>query len=315
MARLVFNDETENEISLSRYFKSPAVRVPLLVLAVIILLSVCSFAINGVEDSELYLTVIIAQLIIFLIPAILYYQLRSRKLDSNVYIRPFRSVHIVFTFFSTVVFFSGNMLIKYFSYIIFGETGKYRTYFIDAAFNADDLKSIGVFLAFCLVPAVCEELFFRGIVLSEYRKFGAFNCVFISALFFAFIHLSFNDFFSYLFSGLVLGFVTVSCRSVFPAILIHFLNNVWSIYGSDTFINLIVQESGAFFLTFILVISFCVSVIVVLGYLLKLYSSYEKNPPDGDLPSRSIENLSEVYLSPTFYIVAILYFFITLLSK
>ncbi len=81
-------------------------------------------------------------------------------------------------------------------------------------------------LAFALVPALCEEIAFRGFVLRGlHHGFRPRNAVLLSSFFFALFHLNVFLFLPTFVLGVVLGLLTVRSRSLLPAISFHFLHN------------------------------------------------------------------------------------------
>ncbi len=84
-------------------------------------------------------------------------------------------------------------------------------------------------LSVAVVPAFSEELLFRGAVLSSLRKYGDGVAVFVSSLFFGIFHGNFIQFPFAFIIGLVLSFSVVYTNSLLPAMLIHFLNNSFSV--------------------------------------------------------------------------------------
>ena len=79
-----------------------------------------------------------------------------------------------------------------------------------------------------LVPALVEEIAFRGIVLGMLRKHADGLAVILSALLFGLFHgnviqLPFATCF-----GLAAGYITLRTGSLIPAILLHFINNASS---------------------------------------------------------------------------------------
>jgi sodium transport system permease protein len=82
------------------------------------------------------------------------------------------------------------------------------------------------FLAFALVPAVCEEIAFRGFLLRGlHQGFRPRNAVLLSSFFFALFHLNVFLFLPTFLLGVVLGLLTVRSRSLLPAMLFHLLHN------------------------------------------------------------------------------------------
>lgn len=81
-------------------------------------------------------------------------------------------------------------------------------------------------LAFALMPAICDELAFRGVVLRGlHHGFRPRNAVLLSAFFFALFHMNVFLFVPTFLLGVILGLLTVRSRSLLPAILFHLLHN------------------------------------------------------------------------------------------
>jgi hypothetical protein len=170
---------------------------------------------------------------------------------------------------------------------------------------------VGIFLALVIVPAVCEEVLFRGILLSEYRSLGEGNAVVISALCFAMLHFSVTGFPIYLFSGLLLGVVAASSRSILPSILLHLLSNALSLYTSDQFLSIIMDRNGAFFVGFLLTMIFGAFLFLFLYCLEHQYLRFAQEPPVQSLPPKNRTHLHRVFLSPAFLLLCAVFFIIT----
>lgn len=80
-------------------------------------------------------------------------------------------------------------------------------------------------VSLCVIPAVFEELFFRGVVLSSLKNAGFIVSAVISALFFAFYHCSPAQFIYQLVFGFFLALMTLRAGNIYPAVISHFLNN------------------------------------------------------------------------------------------
>lgn len=91
-----------------------------------------------------------------------------------------------------------------------------------------------------LLPAIGEELFFRGVVLRVSYQ-GTKNLhlgVLFSAILFAVIHFEFDHILAITFMGILLGYLYVYTGSILVPIALHFLNNgvfiVLEAYGRDS---------------------------------------------------------------------------------
>jgi sodium transport system permease protein len=84
--------------------------------------------------------------------------------------------------------------------------------------------------ALALSPAVCEELLFRGVLLSLSRKVLRIpGTVLLNGLLFGLFHMNPYRFFPTMLLGFVLAVIVAFSGSIFPAMLFHFLNNAMAI--------------------------------------------------------------------------------------
>lgn len=89
-------------------------------------------------------------------------------------------------------------------------------------------EPFSVLLAIIFVPAIMEELFFRGAYLSSFSENNAFLAIFSGAFCFAFLHSTPYNFFGPLLAGIVYGMLTIIFNSIYPAIFAHIINNTVS---------------------------------------------------------------------------------------
>lgn len=81
----------------------------------------------------------------------------------------------------------------------------------------------------CLLPALCEEIFFRGFCLvSLARRFGAPAGIVGSALLFAALHGNAWYLHLYFLLGLLLGLIFWRSGTLWAPVLAHLINNAWT---------------------------------------------------------------------------------------
>jgi len=95
---------------------------------------------------------------------------------------------------------------------------------------AKEVPSLGVaVLVFALLPAITEELAFRGYILSGLgRSYPKGTAIVLSALLFGILHVLlslFQQLFGATLLGLVIGLIAVRTGSLWPGVLFHFINN------------------------------------------------------------------------------------------
>lgn len=111
-------------------------------------------------------------------------------------------------------------------------------------------------LATAVVPALVEEFACRGVVMGALRKYGDGFAVLTSAIMFGLIHGNFQQMPFAFMVGLVLGFVTVKCNSIWPAVLIHFYNNFSSVVFDYAFEGVAVQLQNIIYTIYIVICLF-----------------------------------------------------------
>ena len=81
-------------------------------------------------------------------------------------------------------------------------------------------------LVLALLPAICEELIFRGVVLKGLRRnFSDITAVLLSALMFCLMHGNLQQFAYTFLLGVVLGWIATRTGSIFSSMIVHFVNN------------------------------------------------------------------------------------------
>ena len=74
-------------------------------------------------------------------------------------------------------------------------------------------------------PALCEEAFFRGIVMSGFRRFGKWPAIIVTAFLFGLAHASIYRLLPTMALGVVMGYAVWRTRSIFAGMIVHMLNN------------------------------------------------------------------------------------------
>lgn len=82
-----------------------------------------------------------------------------------------------------------------------------------------------LWLVMAITPAICEELLFRGLILSGLRRCGSWPAIVISSLLFALAHASIYRLLPTFCLGLLLGYVVLRTGSIACSMLVHALNN------------------------------------------------------------------------------------------
>ena len=172
----------------------------------------------------------------------------------------------------------------------------------------------GVIISLVIIPAVCEEFLFRGVLLAEYNGLGEANAVVMSSICFAMLHFSVQNFPAYLFAGLLIGILTAVSRSLIPGIVLHLVSNALNLFVSDSFLRITMQKNGHFFVGFGLVVLFAVSLFLFLYFVEYQYLKIGDQEQDLSIPPKNLRQIPKVFLSPTFLLLLIAFVLITILT-
>lgn len=90
---------------------------------------------------------------------------------------------------------------------------------------------VGVLIVVAVLPAVCEETLFRGIILDGIKDIGTVAACLLGGLLFSVFHQSPAQTVYQFICGCVFTLVALRADSLLPAVLMHFLNNAIIVFS------------------------------------------------------------------------------------
>lgn len=157
-------------------------------------------------------------------------------------------------------------------------------------------------ISLVLLPAVCEELIFRGIIFTGLKKYGKCFSIIVSALMFAIFHMSIEQIVYPILMGVLFAVIMYYENNILYCIAIHILNNFITLtlaYFNFSFINtstLYIAFAILFALTFIVALAF---------FLIKKDTNKEKIKL----------NINEKFYLLASFVIMIAFYLITTLSN
>ena len=101
-----------------------------------------------------------------------------------------------------------------------------------------EIPNFAVYLIYvvisCLVPAICEELLFRGVILSGLKEKGEMVALFGSTIIFTLMHGSPDQTIHQFIIGFIVGYLFIKSGNLWLGVIIHFFNNFIAI--TETYI-------------------------------------------------------------------------------
>lgn len=193
---------------------------------------------NGIDSPELrsVVTTLIIQIgIMFLLPLLLcciFFRKKPKEVFKHNEYKTIGFKAIMVCFALGILIYMLNVAISAVGNGIIQSFG-YKSY---TTSEASTMSPVGLFFLelflVAFLPAICEEFLHRGILLQGIRSIGYKKAIIISGILFGLIHFSITQTIYATVIGILLGFVAIASKSIFPAIIIHFTNNAISLYIS-----------------------------------------------------------------------------------
>jgi len=269
---------------------------------------------SGPSASEIFARTIVSQIVIFALPGLFYCRTRSDNYFSNIPISAMIPSRTLFLIYTLIVLVLGSMLIQFVVFAIGGSEYSVSTTGQELFEISEQSSFVYIFLALGVVPAVCEEFVFRGILLHEYAPYGKFCAITVSSLAFAMLHFSVSGFLSYFFCGMVLGISYYVTQNLFITILLHLISNMFSIYAVPLVSQMILGSGSMSLSIFIVVSIFLLALTFSLREAAIVYWEYAvgdavmKKPATRQKGRRKgIYLITEVFLSPMFIVCVLLF--------
>ena len=134
----------------------------------------------------------------------------------------------------------------------------------------DDIPGRVIYtLSVAVIPPLCEELAMRGVVMQPLRKYGDKFAIIASAAVFAILHGNLVQAPFALMVGFVLGYIACVTESLWIPIVVHALNNLYSVITEFMIEDIKDEEALNKWYTIILVALYVVSIAMTAIYFLK----------------------------------------------
>lgn len=275
---------------------------PILVCVTYLLLVLSRLLDNALTSSAWeFILVILMQLLIFALPAGIYiWKFRSKEFLKELKHCLPRTSHIWFLCCMLVVMITGSLLCEILTGGISSLMGNFTLYDTFVARATDTGEIVFLIFAYCLLPAVCEEFVFRGILCAEYNRYGAVISITLSSLFFAMLHFSFPLFLNYLVLGAMLAAVWYATRSLLATVILHFLYNLFCLFGQPYLSAFYVRAGSNEIFLFCVITLFLLFSAFAVGEARKIYHIYSRKYPLDTPAVPPLRRLPKQFLNAAF---------------
>ena len=268
-------------------------------------------------DANEHIVVTVLQILTFALPAAIWGRLRSmpkfatgKGYFSKLRIKPLKLRNVAATVSATFALIFGGLLLSIGFSGGSSLSGSFSLYDIFVSkYDGTWLGALWLILAYAILPAVCEEFLFRGILTVEYEKYGPICAAVTTSVWFAFLHFSFLKLPIYLFAGLVLSQLLYTTRSLVATIIAHFVYNLFGIFGQQYITDFYITSGTAGVAALILFTLLVASVALFCLFASKLYRARAGETPDAKALGRDeiVANFRAIATDPAAIIAALVF--------
>lgn len=273
----------------------------LLTLSFIILYALTNVFKASSGSNTVYLWAALLQVFAYIVPIIAYFIFFKKK--SLKYLSPsgFKASHIKILISATFLITGCGAL--YMSLMHFLEIGKAEY----SVFPKENV--ILTVLVLVLLPALLEELMFRGLVLREYEKYGLVPTVLFSSVCFAMFHFSFAEFPYYFISGIIISVVALITGSIIEVFILHLLYNLIMLFAGEYLYNLLYNFADTEFIIVLLLIFTLLALFWFLSVLDAYYKKLSTTERNINVQRSKLNPsvFAEIFLSPYFLVLVIIF--------
>ncbi|MCL2518581.1 MAG: CPBP family intramembrane metalloprotease [Oscillospiraceae bacterium] len=266
-------------------------------------------------QDNMYLSVVILHLLIFVLPCIFYCKLKGTGYVGKLNFKLFGPQKIVFLIFIFIAFICADMIFKLAQYSLNIYEPRLTHFDRYISSNISMLNTLYIVIAYAILPAIAEEFLFRGVMLTEYNDSGTghINAAFLTALLYAMLYADFINFPIHFLNGIIFALTVYVTKSIFAPISLHLAYNLFVIFFEDYMMRLAAQASNlAFYVIIMLALVFIFS-ILAFGLAERIYYLYSidiDEKPDPLSQGGALKRFSEAAISPS-YLLCLILFFIT----
>ncbi|WP_250278173.1 CPBP family intramembrane glutamic endopeptidase [[Clostridium] colinum] len=202
-------------------------------------------------------------IICFILPIILYVVFKKINIKEAIPLKPLSLKNIFITIIMSFSIMPLANLISAITDLFF------KNEIVDSLYDSSNLGLFKSLFSTAIIPAITEELAFRGVILSGYKKNSLLTGALISSFYFGIMHLTFTQLFFAIILGIFFTYLVRVTKSLYSSMLMHFLINstsVISLYSlakksPDTVLNELSKQTTAidilpFFVMFLLSLPF-----------------------------------------------------------
>jgi len=221
--------------------KNPSILEANIFFFIIVILFI--FVGSYVQGVDFNAGILITEFILIFVPVLFYLSFKGYNVNKVLRLNKISFLQGIITPFIVLFAYPVAMFVNLIGVMILAYFGKVIPNPIPMAQSTNDFI-IGIFVI-SFSAGICEEILFRGMLLSSYERLGKVKSIVITGILFGIMHLNVQNLIGPIFLGILFGYIVYKTNSIFIAIIAHSANNfiAWSISFLATKVLSIIPEN------------------------------------------------------------------------
>ena len=179
----------------------------------------------GDSSDTLYLAInMIFYVIIVLLPFLIFMLAARRKFTDIISLEKPKPLKLIGAVFISIFLGRIGTIISVFIQLFMESAGQ-SIPDINFGMPKTPFNMLIYFVSLAVMPAICEEFGYRGVVMGETKNYNTMFAVFFSAFCFALMHGTIQQIPMAFFVGASMAYFSIKYNSIWYGIIIHFINN------------------------------------------------------------------------------------------
>lgn len=243
-----------------------------------------------VQSKEIYSGLIITEYLIILLPTITYLKARGYSLKKVLKLNKISAKEVALIFLIVIFSYPVGVFLNYLMILLLSNFTELKPTPIPIPQNTGEYL-LGL-LVISFSPGICEEVLFRGMVMSSYDKLGKKKAIIISAILFGMFHFNLQNLVGPIFLGIIFGLIVYKTNSLFSTMVAHGVNNAIATtiaYLAMSNMNNLSIESQDIGIS---IGSFATVLTVIIGFVIAMISGTIAYTLYKSLPNNNEEDIS-----------------------
>ncbi len=179
------------------------------------------------QGKNLLSGLIITQYIIILLPPIIYIKLKKNNIKETLRLNKISLKHGILVGLITILTYPVALFANLLLMTLMSLVGNLNIPELPTATSGSEYVILMFIIS--ISAGICEEVFFRGFILSGYERIGKRKAIILSAILFGIFHFNLYNLMGPIVLGLVFGYLVIETNSIFAGMIGHIVNNGFAV--------------------------------------------------------------------------------------